>query len=223
MAKLLNRAIVRRFRAASKKANRKSILLLAFIYFFMYTLPAFLGKDAVFSLDGVGGWIHMRLPAGHARRLFLGFTCSIMFLVVFALLIAHNTEAESSSNSSRTAVDDYPLTIGIPTANPELTIKFYRTLGFSITEGISRGLDIVCMEKEGTPYKLEICHDKFSESGPFNGGVSGMSFKVRDLASSVKELSAKGLRFSETEGQRDGVVYASLNDPNGISIKLFEH
>ncbi len=32
----------------------------------------------------------MRLPAGHARRLFLGFTCSIMFLVVFALLIAHN-------------------------------------------------------------------------------------------------------------------------------------
>ena len=164
----------------------------------------------------------MRLPAGHARRLFLGFTCSIMFLVVFALLIAHNTEAESS-NSTRSAVDDYPLTIGIPTANPELTIKFYKMLGFRITEGLSRGLDIVCMEKEGTPYKLEICHNKFSEASLVFGGVSGMSFKVQDLALSVQGLRAKGLRFRETEGKRDGVVYASLNDPNGISIKLFEN
>ena len=29
----------------------------------------------------------MRLPAGHAKRLFLGFTCSITFLIVLALLI----------------------------------------------------------------------------------------------------------------------------------------
>ena len=164
----------------------------------------------------------MRLPAGHARRLFLGFTCSIMFLVVFALLIAHNTDAESS-NFTKSSVDDYPLTIAIPTANPESTIKFYKILGFRITEGLSRGLDIVCMEKEDTPYKLEICHNKFTEAGPLLGGVSGMSFKVKSLAGSVKELTSKGLRFSETEGRRDGVIYASLSDPNGISIKLFEH
>jgi hypothetical protein len=55
------------------------------------------------------------------------------------------------------------------------------------------------------------------------GGVSGMSFRVKDLAGSVQELTGKGLRFVETQGQRDGVTYASLNDPNGISIKLFEH
>jgi catechol 2,3-dioxygenase-like lactoylglutathione lyase family enzyme len=164
----------------------------------------------------------MRLPAGHARRLFLGFTCSIMFLVVFALLIAHNTEAESS-NYTRSSVDDYPLTIGIPTSNPETTIKFYRMLGFRITEGLSRGLDIVCMEKEGTPYKLEICHNKFTEAGPLFGGVSGMSFKVQNLNNSVQELKTKGLSFLETDGLRDGVKYASLTDPNGISIKLFEH
>lgn len=164
----------------------------------------------------------MRLPAGHARRLFLGFTCSIMFLVVFALLIAHNTEAESS-NYTRSSVDDYPLTIGIPTSNPDTTIKFYRMLGFRITEGLSRGLDIVCMEKEGTPYKLEICHNKFTEAGPLFGGVSGMSFKVQNLNNSVQELRTKGLSFLETDGLRDGVKYASLTDPNGISIKLFEH
>lgn len=163
----------------------------------------------------------MRLPAGHARRLFLGFTCSIMFLVVFALLIAHNTEAESSS-LARSAVEEYPLTIGIPTCNPEGTISFYKKLGFKATEGLSRGLDIVCMEKEGTPYKLEICHNRFSEAGPLSGGVSGMSFKVKNLAESVQDLRAKGLKFLETNGQRDGVAYASLNDPNGISIKLFE-
>jgi len=163
----------------------------------------------------------MTLPAGHARRLFLGFTCSIMFLVVFALLIAHNTEAESSA-ITRSAVEDYPLTIGIPTSNPEGTIGFYKKLGFSPSEGLSKGLDIVCMEKEGTPYKLEICHDRFAEAGPLSGGVSGMSFKVKDLAASIQDLKTKGLAFSETAGKRDGVNYASLNDPNGISIKLFE-
>ncbi len=164
----------------------------------------------------------MKLPAGHARRLFLGFTCSIMFLVVFALLIAHNTEAESSA-FSRPAVEDYPLTIGIPTSNPERTITFYKKLGFSTSEGLSKGLDVVCMEKEGTPYKLEICHNKFAETGPVSGGVSGMSFKVKDLAASVQILKTKGLTFMETNGKRDGVTYASLTDPNGISIKLFEH
>ena len=59
----------------------------------------------------------MSLPAGHARRLFLGFTCSIMFLVVLALLIAYNTEAESSS-FIKSSIEDYPFTINIPTTQP---------------------------------------------------------------------------------------------------------
>jgi len=163
----------------------------------------------------------MRLPAGHARRLFLGFTCSIMFLVVFALLIAHNTEAESSSYA-QASFEDYPLTIGIPTAQPELTIEFYRKLGFKIIQGFSGGLDMVRMEKEGTPYKLEICHSKFSEDGTDAGGVSGMSFPVQDLIASVEDLKSKGLTFTKAGGKRDGVNYASVTDPNGISIKLFE-
>jgi catechol 2,3-dioxygenase-like lactoylglutathione lyase family enzyme len=163
----------------------------------------------------------MRLPAGHARRLFLGFTCCIMFLVVFALLIAHNTEAESSSFAG-SAVEEYPITIGIPTSNPERTISFYKNLGFKTSEGLSGGLDMICMEKEGTPYKLEIRHNRFSESGSLAGGVSGMSFRVKDLAVSVSELQKKGLHFVETNGKRDGVTYASLTDPNGISVKLFE-
>lgn len=164
----------------------------------------------------------MRLPAGHARKLFLGFTCSIMFLVVFALLIAHNTEAESSSISAKSSIEDYPLTIGIPTNDPEKTIDFYRKLGFRTTEGFSGRLDVVSMEKEGTSYKLEIFHSKVSDAGALAGGVSGMSFKVEDLDASVANLQRKGLRFTETLAQRDGVSYAALKDPNGISIKLFE-
>jgi catechol 2,3-dioxygenase-like lactoylglutathione lyase family enzyme len=165
----------------------------------------------------------MRLPAGHARRLFLGFTCSIMFLVLFALLIAHNSEAESSNiSSSNPAVEDFPLTIAIPTPHPEDTIRFYRKLGFKAVEGLSGGLDMVRMEKEGTPYKLEICHNKFSQAGSLAGGVSGMSFQVPNLSESVAQLQTKGLYFRETCGKRDGVTYALLIDPNGISIKLFE-
>lgn len=163
----------------------------------------------------------MSLPAGHVRRLFLGFTCSIMFLVVFAVLVAYNTEAESSSYVKST-VDEYPLTIGIYTANPEETIFFYRKLGFRSSEGLSKGLDVFSMEKEGTPYKLEILHSRSASKAELSGGVSGMSFKVNDLSESVRELQTKGLRFIETDGKRDGVNYASLNDPNGISIKLFQ-
>ena len=163
----------------------------------------------------------MKLPAGHARRLFLGFTCSIMFLVVFALLIAHNSEAESS-NIGKSSVEDYPLTITIPTPNPEGTISFYHKLGFKSVEGLAGGLDIVRMEKEGTPYKLEIFHNRVARPGSVSGGVSGMSFQVPNLSASVAALRNKGLRFRETSGTRDGVTYASLQDPNGISIKLFE-
>jgi len=143
-----------------------------------------------------------------------------MFLVVFALLIAHNTEAESSSIQN-SQIENYPLTIGIPTKDPEGTIGFYKKLGFMAVEGLSGGLDVVRMEKEGSPYKLEIRHNKFSEAGPVYGGVSGMSFPVGDLTAAVLELSAKGLAFVETSGKRDGISYASLKDPNGISIKLF--
>jgi catechol 2,3-dioxygenase-like lactoylglutathione lyase family enzyme len=163
----------------------------------------------------------MRLPAGHARKLFLGFTCSIMFLVVFALLIAHNSEAESSSFAGP-SVENYPLTIGIPTGHPERTIEFYEKLGFRTSEGLPRGFDIVCMEKEGTPYKLEICHNRFSETAPPAGAVSGMTFRVKELSNSIKELEGKGLKFVETRAQSDGVTYASLKDPNGIRIKLFQ-
>ncbi len=164
----------------------------------------------------------MRLPGGHALRLFLGFACSILFLVLFALLIAHNSEAESSE-FTESSIEQYPLTIPIPTSNPDLTIGFYKKLGFSTSEGFSKGLNIVCMEKEGTPYKLEIGHHMFfSGPGPLAGGVSGMSFRVGNLESSVRDLKIKGLTFVETGAKRDGIRYASLKDPNGININLFE-
>jgi catechol 2,3-dioxygenase-like lactoylglutathione lyase family enzyme len=141
--------------------------------------------------------------------------------VVFAVLVAYNTEAESSSYIKST-VDEYPLTIGIYTANPEETIKFYKKLGFRSSEGLTKGLDVFSMEKEGTPYKLDILHNRYVSKEELSGGVSGMSFRVNDLSESVRELQTKGLQFVETDGQRDGVNYASLNDPNGISIKLFQ-
>ena len=165
----------------------------------------------------------MRLPAGHAVRLFFGFACSIVFLVAFALLIAHNSEAESSEYNE-SSIEQYPLTIPISTSDPDVTIGFYKKLGFTTSEGFSRGLNVVCMEKEGTPYKLEICHHLSSKRpAALSGGVSGMSFRVGNLGISVKELETKGLTFVETEGQRDGIKYASLKDPNGININLFEY
>jgi len=144
-----------------------------------------------------------------------------MFLVALAILIAHNTDAVSSAdpgsiNKERT------LPIAIATSKPEETIDFYRKLGFKASLGLTGELDVVCMEKEGTPYKLEICHTKSVEAGPAVGGVSGMSFRVQDLPTQIRELRAKGFALSDTRFGTDGVSYASLTDPNGINIKLFE-
>lgn len=163
----------------------------------------------------------MSLPAGHAKRLFLGFTCSIMFLIVFALLIAYNTEAESSS-FMKSSIEDYPFTINIPTTQPETTIEFYKRLGFKPADGSSSSLDVYSMEKEGSPYKLEILYTGSPEALGVVKSVPGMSFKVTNLESSVKRLESKGLRFVERNGNRDGISYASLVDPNGISVKIFE-
>jgi len=163
----------------------------------------------------------VRLPAGNVRRLFLGFMGSTMLLVAFALLLAYNTEAESSNNVESVAKEP-ALKIAIPTSKPEETIAFYQKLGFRAVSSLNGELDVVSMERGGTPYKLEICHNKFSEAGPLVGGVSGISFPVEDLTTQIERLKAKGLCLSPPEGSLDGPSYTSLKDSNGIKIKLFE-
>ena len=163
----------------------------------------------------------MRLPNGHAKRLFLGFTCSIMFLVLFALLVAHNTEAESSSQAVSAAKEN-ALTIAIPTSKPMETIAFYKKLGFNPSSDLSGELDVVCMQKQGTPYRLVISHSRPAARSPLSDGVSGMSFRVEDLSAQINGLKAKGLNLSEISGGKNGVRFASVKDPNGINVKLFE-
>lgn len=161
----------------------------------------------------------MKLAGGHAKRLFVGFSCSITLLVVFALLVAHNTEAESSNNL-QTSVHDSALKIAIPTARPEETIDFYKKLGFKAVPKWDGNLDVVSMERGGSPYTLEICHNRHSEAGPVVGGVSSLSFPVRNISFEIATLQARGVSFSETP--RTGADCASLSDPNGIKIRLFE-
>lgn len=163
----------------------------------------------------------MSLPGGHAGRICLGFACSIMFLVIFGMLVAYNTEAESS-NYSAPSPSEHPLTITIPASDPEDTIEFYKKLGFRSVPNLTNDLDVIGMEKSRTPYKLQICHNKLSEAGPLSGGVSGMIFRVDDLSAAVKELRSKGLGLTVMVQPSDGKRYASLKDPNGIVIKLFE-
>ncbi len=78
------------------------------------------------------------------------------------------------------------------------------------------------MEREGSPYKLEILYASFHKANGVGKSVPGMSFKVSNLESSVRSLESKGLRFIERSGKRDGINCASLLDPNGINVKLFE-
>jgi hypothetical protein len=144
-----------------------------------------------------------------------------MFLVVLALLIAYNTEAESSS-FIKSSIEDYPFTINIPTTQPERTIEFYKRLGFKPSDGLSSSLDVYSMEREGSPYKLEILYASSHKASSVGKSVPGMSFKVSNLESSVRNLESKGLRFIERSGKRDGINCASLLDPNGINVKLFE-
>ncbi len=164
----------------------------------------------------------MGLPGGHAGRICLGFLCSIMFLVVFGMLIAYNSEAESSKYTAFSSTE-HPLTITIPASDPEGTIEFYKKLGFRSVPNLGGDLDVVSMEKKKTPYKLQICHNRLSEKGPLAGGVSGMTFSVDNLSETVQELQSKGITLSlGSRTDENGARCASLKDPNGIVIKLSE-
>ncbi len=163
----------------------------------------------------------MSLPVQHGKRLFVGFTCSVIFLIVFAMLIAYNTEAQSSAiNSSLT--DNRPFSVTIPTADPIETIRFYKKLGFMISDKEDLGPDAVCMEKTGTPYLLKICHNRFSETGPLTDSVSGLTFRVDDLSACVKDLEAKGVCLGQSTVIDNTMAFASLKDPNGITIELLQ-
>jgi predicted lactoylglutathione lyase len=165
----------------------------------------------------------MKLPGGHAKRLFIGFICSIGFLSLFAVLVAHNTEADSRNNITA-SVFEYPLTIRIPTPYPQDTIEFYKKLGFNVNTSLSGDLDTVCMEKGDTPYKIKIFHRKRSEKTR-NGEMSpGFSFPVQSLNQALQNLQAKGACPIKPLMKRDeyGSVSASLKDPNGVKITLYE-
>ena len=164
----------------------------------------------------------MKLPGGHAKRLFIGFICSIGFLSLFAVLVAHNTEADSTNTIALSGFE-YPLTIQIPTPQPQETIEFYKKLGFNMNTSLSGGLDVVCMEKGGTPYKLEIYHQKYSKPGQ-EKPASGFSFPVGNLTKIIQELTSKGVCSVKPLLKRDefGSLSASLSDPNGVSITMYQ-
>ncbi len=162
----------------------------------------------------------MSMPEGHAKRLFLGFVFSITFLVMFALLIAYNSEAESSSQIYK-KVEARPLVISIPACDPQETISFYKDLGFHLSDDISTGFDIVCMEKQDTPYKLEISHTASFDSANIPKVVSALSFPVDNLAKAISKLRKKGKSDISEKFTFQGKM-ASLRDPNGIEIKLIQ-
>ena len=164
----------------------------------------------------------MKLPGGHAKRLFIGFICSIGFLTLFAVLVAHNTAADST-NTIVASSFEYPLTIHIPTPHPQETIEFYKKLGFNMNTSLSGGLDVVCMEKGGTPYKLEIYHQKHAKQGQ-DKLASGFSFPVGNLYQVVEELESKGVCTIKPRVKKDkfGSLSASLHDPNGVSITMYQ-
>jgi predicted enzyme related to lactoylglutathione lyase len=162
----------------------------------------------------------MSMPGGHAKRLFLGFVCSITFLVLFALLIAYNSEAESSGPVTN-YIEPHPLVVSIPAMDPQETINFYKDLGFRHSQDISKGLDIVSMEKDGAPYKLEIWHSASLTPQETPKVVSGLSFPVKDLATTLSRLKSNGKWQVKEDGFEDGKV-AFLRDPNGIEVKLIQ-
>ncbi len=77
------------------------------------------------------------------------------------------------------------------------------------------------MEKEGTPYKLEICHNKFSEAGPLLGGAFRDELQGEELGSVRKGVGRQGTEVLRNRGEKRRRNIRFTKRPNGISIKLF--
>ena len=104
-------------------------------------------------------------------------------------------------------------------SSSEASIVFYEKLGFSEYKRISRNYDTVVL-MNGPGFELEIFIDpnhKYKTEEPY--GLRHLALKVGNIEATVEELS---LECDPIGTDWNGVRYAYIHDPDGLTIELHE-
>ena len=109
----------------------------------------------------------------------------------------------------------------IQVRDQDRALEFYRdSLGFEVVsdERFGEGMRWIQVKPPGAETSLTLAHG-FAEGTP--GGFTGIVFGTDDIEGTHRDLSAKGVRFTEPPTKQEwGMVQAILSDPDGNEFVL---
>jgi catechol 2,3-dioxygenase-like lactoylglutathione lyase family enzyme len=98
--------------------------------------------------------------------------------------------------------------VAVMVSDAKASAKWYREkLGFNSSE---EGHWVTVWPK-GAQWKIHLCQGKLEP------GNTGIAFYCDNLAKTVKQLKAKGVKFSQDVKKEDWGTYAMIEDPDGTS------
>ena len=106
--------------------------------------------------------------------------------------------------------------VSFVTRNLKKSRSFYvDTLGFAV---VKEEPDRFVMVNAGT---FRLCIDRADEAHPAKGGGAALTFRVRNLAKTAKELDTRGVGYETFTGSRIG-DYLETSDPDGYRLVFAE-
>jgi len=106
--------------------------------------------------------------------------------------------------------------IALVVSNAKESAKWYREkLGWDIK---SQEGHWVTVAPKNAPFVFHLC-EKFY---PLEPGITGFAFTTKDLAKDVKNLEAKGVKFTQPLTKEDWGTHANFADPDGNEWEIIQ-
>jgi glyoxylase I family protein len=105
--------------------------------------------------------------------------------------------------------------------NVDESVDFFTTMGFGVVRRTPHHGGSAELKLPGEGQPLFEIHTVEGQEVP---GVNHIAFLVEDVKKSHRELSARGIRFSETPGlsKATGRTIANFRDPDGWRLQLVD-
>ena len=113
--------------------------------------------------------------------------------------------------------------VPIPVADVDRAKTFYvERLGFveDVDVRPTEGMRVVQLTPPGSACSIVLGTGMPQISDMTPGAVRGVHLVVADIAQARAELAARGVEISEVQDVGGGVLYASLQDPDGNTLTL---
>jgi len=106
--------------------------------------------------------------------------------------------------------------IALVVSNAKESAKWYREkLGWEVK---SQEGHWVTVAPKNAPFVFHLCEKFF----PLEPGITGFAFTTKELAKDVKNLEAKGVKFTQPMTKEDWGTHANFVDPDGNEWEIIQ-